>query len=463
MNPAASTSRAKVTKPIIHSQTRELARKVLENCEMERKNNFYQYPVNQALDRAVFYTGISKRTMSRIKSESRSIPPEEKLKSPKRRKKTGIKLCVDDFDRAVIHNTITEFYLQKKIVPTCNKLLVELRMRIPFPWGVRTLQRVLKKLGYRWRRRHNKRSVLIEKPDIVFKRYHYLKKIREFRENNRNIFYVDERWVDNNLTFKKCWQMSGTKGIVKDTSSGNALIVVNAAGRDGFLPGASLIFNPGTTTGDFHGQMNGENFEKWVVEKLLPSLPERSVVVMDNAPYHSVQLNKPPTKSSPKYAMINWLLDKNVYFDRTMRKPDLYNLIEQLPKPVEILYNIDTIIKGHGHEIVRLPPYMCDLNPVEFAWGDIKRFVREHELKSDFSSTQLEELTVNAISTVSEEYWQNFEKHVQVLENDYWEKDMLMENEMEDFNTGGGETSDEDSLSVCSDISISSLEFVDCD
>nr|XP_034827881.1 uncharacterized protein LOC117985299 [Maniola hyperantus] len=256
----------------------------------------------------------------------------------------------------------------------------------------------------------------------------------------------DERWVDNSLTFKKCWQMNGTKGIAKDSSSRDALIVVNAGGKYGFLPGAALIFNAGATTGDYQGLMN-----------------ERSVVVMDNAPYHSAQLNKPPTKSSSKNSMMKWLADKNVYYDRNMRKAELFSLIEQLHKPVEINYNIDNIIRGHGHDVIRLPSYMYDLNPVELAWDDIKRFVREHEMKGDLCFTELIQITTNAISTVTAEYWQHFEKHVQILENDYWEKDMLMENEMEGFTVEAGESSDEDSLSVCSDVSISSLEFVDCD
>lgn len=50
----------------------------------------------------------------------------------------------------------------------------------------------------------------------------------------------------------------------------------------------SLILKADTTTGDCHGQMNGENFGKWVMEKLLPSRSERSAVIMDNTSYDSV-------------------------------------------------------------------------------------------------------------------------------------------------------------------------------
>jgi hypothetical protein len=32
------------------------------------------------------------------------------------------------------------------------------------------------------------------------------------RSEGRQIFYLDERWVDSNLTFKKCWQSEDVKG-----------------------------------------------------------------------------------------------------------------------------------------------------------------------------------------------------------------------------------------------------------
>jgi hypothetical protein len=47
----------------------------------------------------------------------------------------------------------------------------------------------------------------------------------------------------------------------------------------------------GSTTGDYHGQMNAAIFEKWAVEKLIPSLPDQSVIVLDIAPYHCLQID----------------------------------------------------------------------------------------------------------------------------------------------------------------------------
>ena len=47
-----------------------------------------------------------------------------------------------------------------------------------------------------------------------------------------------------------------------------------------------------SASGDYHGQMNHENFEKWLKEMFLPNIPSNSIIVMDNSPYHSVLAKK---------------------------------------------------------------------------------------------------------------------------------------------------------------------------
>jgi hypothetical protein len=63
---------------------------------------------------------------------------------------------------------------------------------------------------------------------------------------------------------------------------------------------------------DYHTEMNAKIFEKWVMEQLEPVLPPKSLVVMDNASYHSVREEgtKAPTPNSLKGDMINWIEKK---------------------------------------------------------------------------------------------------------------------------------------------------------
>ena len=36
---------------------------------------------------------------------------------------------------------------------------------------------------------------------------------------------------------------------------------------------------------------------------------------------------------------------------------------------------METVAKEYGHEILRLPPYHCELNPIELAWAVEKNYV----------------------------------------------------------------------------------------
>ena len=70
------------------------------------------------------------------------------------------------------------------------------------------------------------------------------------------------------------------------------MIVVHAGGSDGFIPGGLLTFKSGCSTGDYHNDMNADNFTRWLREQLIPNLPDKSVVVLDNAAYHNIQIDR---------------------------------------------------------------------------------------------------------------------------------------------------------------------------
>ena len=65
--------------------------------------------------------------------------------------------------------------------------------------------------------------------------------------------------------------------------------------------------------------MNFENLSLWVKEKLLPNLPEKSLVVQD-APHHSVHKNKLPTTASRKPEIQEWLRNMEISFSEDMMK-----------------------------------------------------------------------------------------------------------------------------------------------
>jgi hypothetical protein len=91
-------------------------------------------------------------------------------------------------------------------------------------------------------------------------------------------------------------------------------ITVHDGTQNGFVCRASLIFVPHCKSGDYHNPVNYENFEHWVLTKLLPDLEELSLTVMDNASYHSVLTEKPPTLVWRMDKIIAWLQEN--YFPR---------------------------------------------------------------------------------------------------------------------------------------------------
>jgi hypothetical protein len=80
---------------------------------------------------------------------------------------------------------------------------------------------------------------------------------------------------------------------------------------------------PSTTSqgkGDYHEEMDAKRFENWFSGQLLPNIPPNSVIVIDNASYHTKQENKVPTKSSRKDLMTDYLTKMGVTFEKKMDK-----------------------------------------------------------------------------------------------------------------------------------------------
>lgn len=106
----------------------------------------------------------------------------------------------------------------------------------------------------------------------------------------------------------------GHRRIISSMNRGQRIIVVHAGGRQGFIPGALLTYKAASHTGDYHSEMDGNNFTKWVKERLIPNLDQPSAIVMDNTSYHSMRTDKCPTSSTRKADIQDWLRRHGVPF-----------------------------------------------------------------------------------------------------------------------------------------------------
>lgn len=104
------------------------------------------------------------------------------------------------------------------------------------------------------------------------------------------------------------------------------------------MDGASLIYKSGQKSGNYHDTMKFCKYKKWLSEKLIPELPPRSVVVVDNSSYHNTQINPASNSKAKKEEMIDWLIKHNNPFDDKMLKPGLYQLVKLYRSPHKIYY-----------------------------------------------------------------------------------------------------------------------------
>lgn len=89
------------------------------------------------------------------------------------------------------------------------------------------------------------------------------------------------------------------------------------------------MFSSSTNDPDYHGAMNQENFLKWFEYQLLQNLEEPSIIVMDNASYHSTIQDKVPNTSWNKPAIIEWLENQNIKMEENLLKAQLLQLVKR--------------------------------------------------------------------------------------------------------------------------------------
>ena len=147
------------------------------------------------------------------------------------------------------------------------------------------------------------------------------------------------------------------------------MIILHSGFEGGFIPGAGEVFKAHSATEDYHKEVNHQALLKWF-NKVTPNLSQKSVLVMDNAPYHNVQVDRSPVRANKKVMMQEWLTRHMIPRDVKMFKDKLHTLIKK--HTPALVYVVDQILESHGHLGLRLPPYHDDLNHTELIWRNLK-------------------------------------------------------------------------------------------
>jgi transposase len=133
----------------------------------------------------------------------------------------------------------------------------------------------------------------------------------------RRLVFLDETWAKTNMTRTRGYAPRGRR-LVDDAPHGHwqTTTFVGALRVSGFV--APLVID---------GAVNGELFRAYVEQVLVPELRRGDAVVMDNLACHTVA-------------------------------------------------GVRRAIEGAGCELLHLPPYSPDLNPIENAFSKLKRLLR---------------------------------------------------------------------------------------
>lgn len=400
------------------------------------------------LDKKV--AGIAAIPASAVKRMRLQADKNELVSPPAKRKRRSYVLDgTDGFSRDCIRRELYGFY-ETGNLPTLDALLEKVSdPPINFKGSRSSLYNLLVKMGFKYRKIQSGRHILMEREDIVAARCKYLR----ITENNRNssnprhLIYLDETWVNQNECVNKCWTTSeGKIGPKLKTGRGERFIILHAGGEDGFVPGGLLLFrSKNGNKGDYHDSMNHLCFRQWFVEQLLPNIPDNCLIVMDNAPYHSKITNKAPNRNNNKTDIIQWLVANNVVHDRSETKYELLQLVAQ--NKYKEKYEIDEIARSRGHEVLRLPPYHCNLNPIELIWAQVKTEIKKKNSNSDQTLKRIENLTKTAINNVSPENWRKCIRHTKEIEDKYRKNDVAASHLLDSFIihlSDSDDTSDDD-------------------
>ncbi|HET8685263.1 MAG TPA: IS630 family transposase [Methanosarcina sp.] len=137
-------------------------------------------------------------------------------------------------------------------------------------------------------------------------------------EKENIIVYIDESGIKNTLRNEYAWSPRGE--LVKDERKGRATEKLNiVAGLSGGTLVAPMMYKC---------SMDSDLFNFWLEHQLLPKIPKNSLIVMDNASFHTSEKTK------------------------------------------------ELVVK-FSCRLLFLPPYSPDLNPIEHFWAFMKAKIKK--------------------------------------------------------------------------------------
>ncbi|KAK8375678.1 hypothetical protein O3P69_008460 [Scylla paramamosain] len=358
-------------------------------------------------------TGISVRSVQRVKRQAK----EGRLLSPPlvRTRQSPVLGSIDDFVEGCLRKEILSFY-ERGEIPTLDALLEMVKEPpVHFQGGRTSLHRIIKNIGFQYTRVTGGRQILIEKKDIVASRCNFLRVLDDNRNSSspRSEVYIDETFVCQK-------EFVGIIGPKLKNKKEMQYIIVHAGGEKGFVSGGLHMFRPQITNrGHYKDAVTPQCFQIWFKDQLLPNIPNNSLIIMDDAHWHSNIVNKAPDTNMKKDCIIQWLQENNIAPDKAVSKLELLHIVNSY---TEKLYDIDLIAKNCGHEVLRLPPHHDHLNPMVLIWHQVKSEIKKKSQDGKKLQT-LDEIIKDAVANITEKDWRMCMHRTREMGEQYKNKD----------------------------------------
>ncbi|CAH2006191.1 unnamed protein product [Acanthoscelides obtectus] len=311
-----------------HKDLEEQTQRVILNMYDCLKNENPDSSQNQILNRICILTKISRSTIYRV------IKRGDVVNHSFHRKRIGQKLKrIDVGFQEDIRRIIYGFY-KENLVPTLEMIRDKLKDYPEDFYNYKCLDSlhcIVKLCGFQYKKL-DKRMVIMESSRIVELRQEFLHKVKIYREQKRNLIYLDETWYDTHDVVQYGWVDDSNKCILNaPCNRGKRIIILHAGSEKGFIPNALLLSakNIKESCADYHEDMTSDLFEKWIEQQLIPNISPNSGMEI-------------PQKST---------------------KAILLDLIKR--QKFEKEYVVDNLLQQNGHEVLRLPPYYCIFYPID--------------------------------------------------------------------------------------------------
>ncbi|KAJ8707459.1 hypothetical protein PYW08_010711 [Mythimna loreyi] len=317
----------------------------------------------------------------------------------------SIEIKVREVERSVIYHQLMDLYINEKIIPTTFHLFIKLYGKIPAHMDLGEFRNYLYKNGFMWKQILKGTCVVIENPKVTYERFTYLKKLEHFRKQGKTIYFIDEVAFD-------------TKGEIFTAKQSAAKLELQ-------IRLMYAVTKTGVQVKQFEIEFTAETFLKFITESLLNHLSEPSVVVLNNNKYHCQEILALPNEDSLKKEMCDWLEYFDVPYDPEMPKALLFELIQKYTDISKKIYVVDSILKKHGHEVLRLPDCIVKLTPTTYYFDMLR--VNMPQVLKEFEGPHRISMSINHIMDTVNDHIGEYSQIIEAEEQDILRKDIIVD------------------------------------